>query len=135
MEEQTETEAGPVVKVLVADDHTLMREGLVDVLDRQTGIVVVGEAEDGRCAVEQARKLQPDVVLMDIAMPELNGIEATRRIKEETPEMRVVALSLHTDEEMVEDILEAGAETYIYKGEASDELFDAVRGDEAEGDE
>lgn len=126
-EEGSDSLQGDKLRVLVVDDHTIMREGLVDLLETESDIEVAGEAEDGAEAMEKGRELNPDVVLMDIAMPGMNGIEATRRLTELMPEVRVIALSLHDDEELVRDILDAGAEAYVHKGQTSEQLLDAVR--------
>ena len=87
------------IRVLLAEDHTIVRKGLRSLLDGEAGIEVVGEAEDGRAAVEQAIQLRPDVVLMDIAMPGLNGLEATRQLKRQFPEVKVLVLTMYANEE------------------------------------
>jgi DNA-binding NarL/FixJ family response regulator len=113
------------VKVLVADDHQILREGLVTILGK-AGMTVVGEAADGRTAVRLARELQPQVVIIDIAMPELNGIEATRQIVEEFPHIKVIALSMHADRHFVRGMLQAGASGYLLKYCASQDLVQAI---------
>jgi DNA-binding NarL/FixJ family response regulator len=113
------------VKVLVADDHQILREGLVTILGK-AGMTVVGEAADGRTAVRLARELQPQVVIVDIAMPELNGIEATRQIVEEFPHIKVIALSMHADRHFVRGMLQAGASGYLLKYCASQDLVQAI---------
>jgi DNA-binding NarL/FixJ family response regulator len=115
------------VRVLLVDDHTMMREGLRSLLVGVPDIEVVGEASDGRMAIDLARRLSPDVVVMDVGMPELNGVEATRRIRAENERVRVVALSTHTDKRYVHHMLEAGASGYVLKIAAHDELLRAVR--------
>ena len=115
------------VKVILADDHRIMREGLRSLLEREDGIEVVGEAGDGRTTVELARRLQPDVVVMDISMPDLNGVEATRQISSEYPGIRVLALSMHSDKRFVAGVLGAGASGYLLKDCALDELVRAIR--------
>jgi two-component system response regulator NreC len=115
------------ITVLLADDHTMVRKGLRTLLDAEDDIEVVGEAEDGREAVDQASKLHPDIVVMDITMPGLNGLEATHQIKQRFPEMQVVVLTMHTAEEYVFQILRAGASAYVVKRAAPSELIAAVR--------
>jgi DNA-binding NarL/FixJ family response regulator len=112
--------------VLLVDDHRMMLEGLRSVLEAEEGFEVVGEALDGRTAVEMARTLKPQVIVMDIGMPDLNGVEATRQIKSESPDVRIVALSTHTDKRYVLAMLEAGASAYVLKVSAYDELRRAI---------
>ncbi len=114
------------VKVLVADDHQILREGLVTLLGK-AGLTVVGEAADGRTVVRLARELKPNVVIMDIAMPELNGIEATRQIVADVPGIKIIALSMHADKHFVRGMLQAGASGYLLKHCASQELVQAIR--------
>src|SRR5229473_7591010 len=97
------------ITVLLADDHTIVRQGFRALLEAEPDIAVVGEAENGRQAIGQARKLQPDVVVMDIAMPLLNGLEATRQIVKEAPSTKVLILSAHSDDAYVEKAIEFGA--------------------------
>lgn len=115
------------IRVLLSDDHRIVREGLRTLLEKESDLEVVGEAEDGYSTVELARKLRPQVVVMDITMPGLNGIEATRRITEEVPAVKVLALSMHVDPRFVERILKAGATGYLPKDCASEELTRAIR--------
>ena len=114
-------------RVLLVDDHELMREGLRSILEKERNLEVVGEASSGRDAVVRARALRPDVVIMDVAMKDLNGIEATRQIRAEMPEAKVVALSSYSDHRYVAAILAAGASGYVLKANAYDELRRAVR--------
>jgi DNA-binding NarL/FixJ family response regulator len=114
------------VRILVADDHQILREGLVTLLEK-AGMTVVGEAGDGRTAVRLAKELKPDMVIIDIAMPELNGIEATRQIVEEVPGVKVIALSMLADKHFVRGMLQAGASGYLLKYCASQELVQAIR--------
>jgi len=114
-------------RVLLADDHTLIRAGLRMVVEAQPDFTVVGEAEDGRSAVELATKLKPDVVVMDIGMPNLNGIEAARQIRDESPDTQVVMLSMHSDEGYVLRALKAGAKGYLLKDSAEADLARAIR--------
>ena len=114
------------IRILLADDHRIVREGLKDLLEKRTDLKVVGEAADGLEAVRLAALLKPDVVIIDISMPVLNGIEATRRIVAERPGVRVVALSMHPDRRYVIEMLKAGAVAYLLKDSAFDELIHAV---------
>jgi two-component system response regulator NreC len=115
------------IKILLADDHRILREGLRTLLGQQTDMTVVGEASDGKQAVDLAIKLQPDVVIMDVVMPELDGVEATRRIRIEVPSAKIVALSMHSDRRYVSEMLRAGAVGYLVKDSAFDELNQAIR--------
>ena len=115
------------IRILLVDDHTILREGLHARLELEPDMQVVGEAEDGRAAVEQARLLQPDVVVMDISMPLLNGIEATRQIKCLPYKIEVLMLSMHEDESYIRQALTAGALGYILKDAAAQELIEAIR--------
>ncbi len=116
-----------ITRVLLADDHHMVREGLRSLIESEPRLRVVGEASNGEEAVQQARVLHPDVVVMDINMPKLNGIEATRRIKEEWPSIAVIALSMHEDKSMIAAMKDAGAVAYIAKGGASEDLSRAIR--------
>lgn len=113
--------------ILLADDHTVVRSGFRVLLSAQSDFEVVGEAADGRDAVEQTVALSPDVVIMDVTMPNLNGIEATRRISQEAPRVRVLALSMHKDSVYVREILRAGARGYLLKDSGEKDLITAVR--------
>jgi DNA-binding NarL/FixJ family response regulator len=116
-----------MIRILLADDHSLVRQGFRAILSAQPDMQIVGEASNGREAVEQAQKLKPDVVVMDVAMPELNGIEATRRLIEVLPRARVLALSMHKDSVYVREILRAGARGYLLKDSVDADLIAAVR--------
>ena len=109
-------------RILLADDHSVVRQGFRLILENQTDMEVVGEASNGREAVHIAESLQPDVIVMDVTMPELNGIEATRRIGELAPRARVLALSMHKDSVYVREILRAGAKGYLLKDAAGNDL-------------
>jgi DNA-binding NarL/FixJ family response regulator len=116
-----------MARILVADDHGIIRKGLKLLLERVPGMQVVGEAGDGREAVRLASELHPDVVIMDIAMPLLNGIDATTQILREDPQIGVIILSMHADESYVMRALNAGAKGYLLKDSADDDLPNAVR--------
>ncbi|MEZ4416032.1 MAG: response regulator transcription factor [Gemmatimonadota bacterium] len=115
------------LRVLLADDHALVRSGLGSLLEQVDGIEVVGEVGNGRLAVEGVQELKPDIVIMDITMPELNGLDATVRIKRDRPETRVIILSMHTGEEYITAALEAGADAFLVKDAAPVELELAIR--------
>ena len=115
------------IRILLADDHTVVRQGFKMILQSQPDMEIAGEAGNGREAVELAESLQPDVVVMDVAMPELNGIEATRRLAASAPRVRVLALSMHKDSVYVREILRAGARGYLLKDSIDTDLLAAVR--------
>lgn len=115
------------VQVILADDHRIVREGLVAMLSSDPGIEVVGECGNGRDTVNMARKLQPDLIVMDVSMPDLNGIDATRRIMGLKNNTKVLALSSHSDEQFVKGMLQAGASGYLLKECAGNELILAIR--------
>ena len=114
------------IRVLIADDHKIMLAGLRSLLEKQTDFEVVGEADNGRKAVQMAQEKTPDVVVMDVSMPDLNGIEATMQIVESLPKTRVIALSMHSDKRFVMGMLRAGASGYLLKDCASQELANAI---------
>lgn len=115
------------IRVLLADDHKIVREGLRFILEMESDINVVAEAGTGRMAVQLAMEIEPDVAVIDVAMPEMNGIEATRRILCEKPDIKVLALSMHSARRFVEEALAAGAKGYLLKDCASEELVRAIR--------
>lgn len=117
----------PKTTVLLADDHTIVRQGLRALLAAESDIEVVGEAETGRQAVQMAKKLRPNVAVLDIAMPELNGLEATRQITNDVPSTKVVILSSYNDDEYVEQLTAAGAIGYLLKQTAATDLIAAIR--------
>ena len=116
-----------MIRVLLADDHTILRKGVRMLVDSQPDMEVVGEAKTGREAIDQARGLKPDIVLMDISMPELNGIEGTRQICDELAHTKVIALSMHKDSVYVREILRAGARGYLLKESEDEDLLRAIR--------
>jgi two-component system response regulator NreC len=121
------------IKVILADDHRIMREGLRALLEKESDIEVIGQAADGRTALQLARRLSPDVVVMDISMPDLNGIVATRKIVDEVHGIKVIALSMHSSSQFVTGMLKAGASGYLLKDCAFEELSRAIRTVSADG--
>jgi len=115
------------IQVLIADDHKIVREGLRSLLEKQPDIVVVAEAENGETVLKLVQEMRPDIVLMDIAMPNLNGMEATRRITDTVPETKVIALSMYLDRRFIIGMLSAGALAYLPKDCNSEELTKAIR--------
>lgn len=115
------------IRVLIVDDHIVMRQGLAALLELEADLQVIGEASDGLEAIAKARELQPDVIVMDITMPGMNGIEATRVISKELPDCRIVALSMHETVDMADAMKEAGAAAYLPKGGPADQLLAAIR--------
>ncbi len=115
------------IRVLLADDHTILRDGIRALLEDQADIEVIGEAEDGLATVRMVAQLKPDVVVMDIAMPLLNGLEATRQIQRDFPLVRVLILTMHENEEYIRQVLAAGALGYVLKDAAARDLLDAIR--------
>ncbi len=120
-------QSAPPIRILLADDHDILREGLKALLSMQSDMVIVGEAYTGRDAVGLAERLQPDVVLLDVSMPELDGLEACRRIRARAPEVQVLILTMHEREDYLRQALEAGAAGYLVKRTAATELRLAVR--------
>src|SRR5260370_28296308 len=114
------------IHILLADDHTILRAGLKMMLNAQPDMEVVGEAQDGRQAIHEAQRLQPDIVLMDITMPDMNGIEATKHIKKLLPDVRVLVLTMHEHDEYVFQALRAGASGYMLKETTATELIAAL---------
>lgn len=114
------------IKVIIADDHRMVREGLRSLLDQCGRIEVMGEADNGRDAVQLSKEACPDIILMDISMPLLNGLEATRQIHRDCPNVRVIALSVHDDEEFIRKMLAAGAMGYITKYSRAEDLIQAI---------
>ena len=129
--EAEDTPASPsgssLLRVLLVDDHKLMREGLANLLEEENDIEVVGQASNGLQGIEKARELSPDIIIMDITMPEMDGITATRQIKQEYPDIRIIGLSMHEDSEVSNQLLEAGAETFLNKAGPVENLLDVMR--------
>ena len=115
------------MKILIADDHGIVREGLKAMIDKQSGMKVIGEAEDGRMAIQLTKELSPDVVVMDVSMPNLNGIEATREILKIKPDIKIIMVSMYTDKHIIKESLEAGVRGYILKSHLFNELLKALK--------
>ena len=115
------------VKILLADDHKIMRDGLRSLIEKQPGMQLVAEAENGRAAIKMNRKFRPEVIVMDLHMPGVSGIEATRQIVAEFPGTKVVAFSMHSDQQFVIGALKAGASGYLLKDRAFEDLARAIR--------
>jgi signal transduction histidine kinase/CheY-like chemotaxis protein len=126
-DQKSAVEKKAALRVIIADDHAIMRQGLASLLQNQPDIIVAAEATNGEQAVELAVKLRPDVVLMDVSMPLLNGVEATRRIKTEAPEVAVIGLSMHSSEEVRRRMIDAGARDYLIKDRPAPELLSAIK--------
>jgi len=118
--------AGPI-KILIADDHTIVRQGLARLLEDQPGFQVVGEAYDGRMAIDKAVALNPDVVVMDIGMPLLNGIEAARRIRKQLPHIKILILSMYSQEHYIHELLETGISGYLLKESSGRDIVNAIQ--------
>jgi len=114
------------LRILVVDDHAVVRRGVRSLLESHEGWEVCGEATTGRDAVEQSRQLRPDVVVMDLSLPELNGLDATRQILKDAPDTEVLVLTMHHSEELARDVLQAGARGYVLKSDADENLITAV---------
>jgi DNA-binding NarL/FixJ family response regulator len=114
------------IRILLADDHKMLRDGLRNVIEKHVHMQVVGEATNGREAVKLCAKLQPDVVIMDVAMKELNGVEATRQIIEAFPEIKIIGLSMHSNKRFILGMFRAGAFGYLLKDSDSDKLIKAI---------
>ena len=114
------------IKIIIADDHQLFREGVVKLLSNADNVEIVAQAENGEDVILKAKEHQPDIILMDIGMPKLNGIEATRIIRNDFPGIKVLALSMHSGKEYIKDILDAGASGYVLKNCTYDQLIEAI---------
>lgn len=115
------------ISVFLADDHKILREGIKSILERESDILITGEAEDGLSTVKLVNQLQPNVVILDIAMPKLNGLEAIRQIHHNNPNVKIIILTMHDNEEYIRQTLASGAMGYILKDAAAHELIDAIR--------
>src|SRR2546421_6405907 len=115
------------LRILLADDHALIREGLKALINAQADMEVVGEAGDGLAAYKAAKELQPDLIVMDVSMPEMNGAKATERLKQELPETKVLALTVHEDNGYLRQLMKAGASGYVLKRAAAEDLIHAIR--------
>ncbi len=116
-----------MIRIALADDHKVLRHGLAQAFDNENDMQVIGEAENGHQILQMVKETSPDVVIMDIAMPELNGIEATRQISKEFPNTRIIALSMHSNKKMIHEMFRAGAKGYLLKDCEYQELIDAIR--------
>ncbi len=115
------------LRILLADDHVMFRDGMRPLINREEGMEVVGEAESGLATVRLAKKLEPDIIIMDISMPQLNGVEATWKIREINPAIKVIILSMHSDRQFVIESLKAGAKAYLLKDSPFEELRHVIR--------
>jgi len=114
------------IKIFLADDHTIVRQGLAKLLEAESDLEVIGEAEDGREAINKVQKLKPDIVIMDIAMPLLNGIEATRQIKKILPQTKIIILSMHSHDRYISELIGLGASGYLLKDSTGGEIIKAI---------
>lgn len=114
------------VRIMLADDHTIVRQGLARLLEDHQGLKVVGEAINGQAAVEKAMKLKPDIIIMDIAMPRMNGIEATKRIRKQLPETKIIILSMYSHEHYIHELLECGVSGYLLKDSGGRDIIKAI---------
>lgn len=121
------------MRILIVDDHGIVREGLKSLIEQQPEMEVVGEAEDGQTAIQLTKELSPDVVIMDVSMPNLNGVEATKYILQQKSDVKVIILSMHLDRHIVEESLKAGASGYVLKSYLFDELLNALEAVKAQG--
>jgi two-component system response regulator NreC len=115
------------MNILIVDDHGIVREGLKSLIEQQSEMKVIGEAKDGNMAIQLTKELSPDVVIMDVSMPNLNGVEATKYILQQKPDVKVIILSMHTDSNIVKESLKAGASGYVLKSYLFDELLNALK--------
>lgn len=120
------------MNILIVDDHGILREGLKSLIERHSEMEVIGEAKDGNNAIKLTKKLSPDIVIMDVSMPNLNGVEATKYILREKPDVKIIILSMHKDINIVKESLKAGASGYVLKSYLFDELLNALKAVEAD---
>ncbi|MBI4776698.1 MAG: response regulator transcription factor [Deltaproteobacteria bacterium] len=113
-------------RIVIADDHTIVREGIRSLLEAREDFIVVGEASTGREAIREVEELHPDIVIMDVSMPDLNGLEATRQIKKRFPDCKILVLTMYEDKESIRQMLQCGASGYVVKKSAVSQLFDAI---------
>jgi DNA-binding NarL/FixJ family response regulator len=125
--ESVKSPVGKRIRILLADDHPIVRQGLRNLLQLESDFEVVGEAENGRQAIDLTRQCSPEVVIMDVDMPVMNGIEATRILTKEMPQVKVIALSMHVEKDALNEICKAGAIAYVTKGSPTEELVKAIR--------
>lgn len=122
-----------MIKLIIVDDHKIVRTGLKMIIDKMSGIEIIGEAENGKQAIDAVRQFKPDVILMDVNMPEISGVEATRRISQHMPETKIIILTVHAENPFPAQLLEAGASGYLTKGCAAEELEKAIKSVAAHG--
>ncbi len=115
------------IRILLADDHTIVRQGLAHMLEDHSDLKVVGQADNGRTAIERARELKPDVVILDITMPRMNGIEAAKRIRKQLPETKILILSMYSHEHYIHELLETGVSGYLLKDSSGRDIIKAIR--------
>jgi len=115
-----------VISVIIADDHELLRSGIRSMIEKRSDMKVVAEAENGRTTLKLVQKLSPDIVIMDVKMPDLNGIEATRQVLDNSPGVKILALSMHSDKDFIREMLKAGASGYMLKDSAFSEVVNAI---------
>jgi two-component system response regulator NreC len=123
---RSDTGRKKVIKILIADDHKIVRSGLRELIEKESGFEVIAEAETGRDAVRQCLELRPDIVLMDISMPDLNGVDATRQLVEAAPKMKIIVISAHSGHHLVAEVFKAGAVGYLVKSCSLEEMTSAI---------
>ena len=115
-----------MIRIMIADDHTIVRQGLARLLNDQPDLTVVGEADNGRAAIDKALELKPDVIIIDIAMPQMNGLEAAKRIRKKLPDTKVLILSMYSHEHYIHDVLETGVSGYLLKDSSGRDIISAI---------
>jgi DNA-binding NarL/FixJ family response regulator len=116
-----------IIRILLADDHTIVRQGMARLLEEQPDLKIVGEATNGQAAIEQAFALKPDIIIMDIAMPRMNGIEATKKIRKQLPKTKILILSMYSHEHYIHQLLETGISGYLLKDSSGRDIIKAIR--------